>query len=43
MDYNSLNDIVSKLISKKDISNISTKTATKIVTIKNLEFETLLQ
>lgn len=43
MDYNSLNDLVSKLISKKDISKISTKTAVKIVTIKDLEFTSLLK
>ncbi len=43
MDYTSLNDVISKIISKKDITKISMKTTHKIVTIKNLEFETLLK
>lgn len=42
MDYNTLNEIIPKVISKKDFSKVSIKTSSKIVTIKNLKFETLL-
>lgn len=42
MDYKALNELISKLVTKKDISKISTVSSVKIATIKNFQFETLL-
>lgn len=41
IDYKTLNEIVSKLISRKDISKIHTSINAKMVTVKNFNFDAL--
>lgn len=42
IDYNVFNLIISKIIAKKDVTNVPTASSVKIVTIKNFQFNNIL-